>query len=60
MIPIKKGQEPGDICKREKIAMMEDRHPERKRAKGFRRNVREGLRAVLKERTRKEVAKELS
>lgn len=55
MIPIKMGDKPGDICKGEKIAMMEDRHPERKRAKGFRRDVRDRLRAVLKERSRKEI-----
>lgn len=53
MIPIKWHQMPGDICRGEKIQMMEGKHKERKRAKGFRKDVRARLRAVLAERTRK-------
>lgn len=55
MIPIKWHHTPGDISKGVKIAMMEGRHPNRKRAKSFRRMVRARLRAVLRERTRVEI-----
>jgi hypothetical protein len=50
---LKTGQKPGDISKPEKQDMLEGRHPDKKRAKSFKKMVRTGERAVLKQRTRK-------
>lgn len=56
---IKMHQLPGDVWKGEKIAMLEGRHESRERSKSFKRLVRMREKAVLKERTRLEVAREL-
>lgn len=55
MIPVKTHQMPGDVPKREKIAMMEGRHPDRRRSKALRNAVLSRTRAVLKERARSEI-----
>lgn len=52
---IKTGQLPGDLGKRTKQAMLEGRHPNRKRAKNLRKKLQGKERAVLKERTKKEI-----
>jgi len=62
MFKIKMGQTPGDVGVGHKIRMMEGRVPEdeKRRAKGFRKDVRLRERATLKERTRKEIERALS
>lgn len=52
---IKMRRMPGDVSKLEKISMLEGRHPEKKRSKSFKKMVRMKEKAVLKERTLKEV-----
>jgi len=52
---VKMHQLPGDVHKSEKIAMMEGKHPEKKRSKSFKKMVRAKERAVLKRRTKKEI-----
>ena len=52
---IKTGQLPGDVGKRTKQAMLEGRHPDKKRSKTFKKVLRMKERAVLKERTKKEI-----
>lgn len=54
MIPVKMHQMPGDVSKGTKIAMMEGRST--KRSKSFRKTVRLKERAVLRERSRREIA----
>jgi hypothetical protein len=50
---------PGDVSKKTKQAMLEGRHPDKKRAKSFKKNyVLSRERAVQKERTVKEVKRE--
>lgn len=51
---IKTHQMPGDVSKRTKQAMLEGRHPDKKRAKTFKKVVLSRERAVLKRRARKE------
>ena len=48
---MKTHQQPGDVGKRVKQAMLEGRHPDRKRSKAFRKVHLARERAVLKERT---------
>jgi len=53
---IKTHQMPGDVSKRVKQAMLEGRHPDRKRAKAFKRYlIRARERAVIKGHTRQEI-----
>jgi len=52
---IKMGQLPGDVGKGVKIAMMEGRHQDKSRSKSFKKEVRMKEKAVLKERTKKEI-----
>lgn len=56
---IKTGHLPGDVSKHVKEAMLEGRWPNRARAKTFKKVVRMNERAVLKERTKSEIEKEL-
>lgn len=46
---------PGDIPQCEKEAMLEGRHPDRRRAKSYRKMLRTKERAVLRERARNEI-----
>jgi hypothetical protein len=55
MIPVKTHQMPGDVPKSEKIAMLEGKHVDRKRGRAFRKGLKARERAVLKERTRREI-----
>lgn len=56
MRKIKMHQLPGDIGLSMKIAMMEKKFPEaERRAKAFRKMIRDRWRAVLKERTMQEI-----
>ena len=55
---IKTGQLPGDVSKQTKQAMLEGRHPEKKRSKTMKKVVRMSEKAVLKERMRKHVSEE--
>jgi hypothetical protein len=48
-------QQPGDISKGAKIAMMEGRDPRRKLSKSFKKDVLARERTVLRERTRSDV-----
>ncbi len=58
---IKTRQMPGDVSKKVKQAMLEACHPDKKRAKNFKKNyVLSRERAVLKERTKKEIENEPS
>lgn len=58
---IKTRQMPGDVSKKVKQAMLEGTHPDKKRAKNFKKNyVLSRERAVLKERTKKEIENEAS
>lgn len=58
---IKTRQMPGDVSKKVKQAMLEATHPDKKRAKNFKKNyVLSRERAVLKERTKKEIENEAS
>ncbi len=56
---IKMHQQPGDISKQRKQAMLEGRDPRRKVAKSFKRELLKRERTVLRERTRKEIARQL-
>lgn len=51
---IKTHAAPGDVPKREKEAMLENRHPDKKRSKTFKKLIQSRERAVLKERARQE------
>lgn len=55
---IKMHQMPGDLPKRDKIALLERRAPlhDQWRVKGYRKMLRSRERAVLKERARKDMA----
>ncbi len=55
---IKTRQMPGDLSKKTKQAMLEGRHPDKKRAKNFKKNILSRERAVQKERTRREMERE--
>lgn len=55
MIPIKMHHMPGDVGRSVQIAMLEGTHRDRKRSKAFRNMVYSRLRAVLKERARREI-----
>ena len=52
-------QQPGDISKGAKQSMLEGRDPRRKLAKSFKREHLKRERVVLRERTRKEIARQL-
>jgi hypothetical protein len=52
---IKTHQMPGDVGKDTKQAMLEGRHPNKKGSKNLKKALVSRERAVLKERTRKEV-----
>lgn len=56
---IKMGQMPGDASKQTKASMMEGRHPDKKRSKAFKKEVRMKERAVLKRRSNDEVVDEM-
>ena len=56
---IKTGHTPGDVSKSVKQAMLEGRHPERRRSKAYKRELLKKERTVLRERTRVEVARQL-
>lgn len=47
---------PGDVGVQEKIEMMENKHPEKKRAKSFRKMIKMRERGVLKNRLRRRLA----
>ena len=49
---------PGDVSKKTKQAMLEGRHPDKKRAKSFKKEILARERAVQKERTVKEIKRE--
>jgi len=55
---IKTRQMPGDVSKKTKQAMLEGRHPDKKRAKSFKKEILARERAVQKERTVKEIKRE--
>ena len=46
---------PGDVGKTELARMLEGKHPDKKRAKGYKKDFLERERVVLRERTRKEI-----
>ena len=55
---IKTHQQPGDISKACKQAMLEGRDPRRKLSKSFKRELLKRERVVLRERTRKEIQRQ--
>lgn len=56
---IKFGSLPGDISLDEKIAMYEGKHPDKKRSKSFRKEVRMSEKAINKEYVREFIKSEL-
>ena len=55
---MKMHQQPGDVGVQTKAAMLEGKHPEKKRSKSFKKMHLARERAVLVERTRKEIDRE--
>ena len=56
---LKTGQTPGDVSPQVKAAMLEGRHPNKKRSKSFKKMILARERTVLRERTRIEVQRQL-
>lgn len=57
---IKMHQMPGDICKQEKIQMMEHDHESPKRSKAYRKMIQSREKAVLRERTQQIISNQLT